>query len=719
MKAQNIFWRLCFCCFCGFLFCLLNGSFSIAEETETQKIIENSLYQGRFPWYSPKDKSIIFLPPAEEAPAKETKNNSPKTNSPLLWLYWGAMTLIILVFSLLVFWAIFKIILENRLKVLPDKDAANEQRRLDALVPEVQDHIHDLLKEAMDAIDRNDFKKAIIFYFSYLLVKLDEYHYIRLHRGKTNFDYALEISAQTGLADIYCQVSDLFDKTYYGAFSISQSDFKQIWQLRDLFQELLLSEQIVSQPATLDNQPDKSAESNRQEPEIANAEIIVNAEIVHEQPPKSLINQVETKNEDSSILNNHDVQEKKSSELFKHLGIFLSIILLMSTGCQKNWKEEYEEVLPRIFYEQSINGDTLFRSVCHSRGMQTEFMKRVPETLNDYDSVVWYAEFSIFQAPLDSNSRLFASTTSSLTTPQNSSVSRSSNNKSSQQRETSYIEYYENWLKAKAGRTLILVDINSPCDRDFWNEMLQIAPSEHENWVKSKLPTISYFEKKQKSFEIFEKKEKKNNIVNSPSSNWFQLELLEKIHEPSGLNGDPSWTKFISSDYSSSFIYKILPGKDMEVVLSIEEIPFLCRKRVGESQILLFSSPQLFLNYYLLKRDHQLLLERLINQLKSPQKILLVRANGGFPQSENIQSSEPYYSIWKYSPFSILAWHMILLILLISFALFPIFGRPKTIPDSELNDFSKHINAYGSLIQKTNQSNWAIRQIERFRKNSR
>lgn len=714
MKAQNIFWRLCFCCFCGFLICLLNESSSMAEENETQKIIENKLYQGRFPWYSPQDKSLVFLPPAEEVPEREMKDDSSKTNSPLLWLYWGAMTLIILVLSLIVFWAIFKIVLETRLKILPDKDAANQQRRLDALVPEVQDHIHDLLKEALDAIDRNDFKKAIIFYFSYLLVKLDEHHYIRLHRGKTNFDYALEIPAQTGLAAIYSQVSELFDKTYYGTFSISQSDFEQIWQLRDLFQELLLSEQIVSQPATLDNQAANSAESNvMQETEI------VNAEIVDEQPPESLINQAETKNEDSSILNNNDVQEKKPSDLFKHLGIFLSVILLMSTGCQKNWKEEYEEVLPRIYYEQSINGDTLFRSVCHSRGMQTDPRKRVPETLDDYDSVVWYAEFSIFQENLDSNSRLFVSTTSSLTTPENSDISRSSNKNSTQQTETSYIEYYENWLKAKAGRTLILVDINSPCNNDFWNEMLKITPEEHKNWVKSNISSMSYFEMKQKSFEIFEKKEKKNDIVNSSSSNWFQLELLKKIHEPSGLNGDPSWTKSISSDYSSSFIYKILPGKDMEVVLSIEEIPFLCRKKVGESQILLFSSPQLFLNYYLLKRDHQLLLERLINQLKSPQKILLVRGNGGFPQSDNIQRFEPYYSIWKYSPFSILAWHMILLVLLISFALFPIFGRPKAIPDSELNDFSKHINAYGSLIQKTNQSNWAIRQIERFRKNSR
>ncbi len=115
--------------------------------------------------------------------------------------------------------------------------------RVEALPFEVRRSTSDLLEQARVHYRSSNFREAIIYLFSHLLVELDKAHVVRLSPGKTNRQYLAEVRrhgpAQRTLGDILQVAMIAFEDVYYGGYPLDRRRFEEVWARLDEFGERL------------------------------------------------------------------------------------------------------------------------------------------------------------------------------------------------------------------------------------------------------------------------------------------------------------------------------------------------------------------------------------------------------------------------------------------------------------------------------------------------
>ena len=90
---------------------------------------------------------------------------------------------------------------------------------------------------AQKASAANDYRNAIIYLFSHVLVSLDQKNLIRLRKGKTNRQYLSELRGFRPLANFYQRVMVPFESTFFGDHDIQEQEFDSCWSRLDQFQQ--------------------------------------------------------------------------------------------------------------------------------------------------------------------------------------------------------------------------------------------------------------------------------------------------------------------------------------------------------------------------------------------------------------------------------------------------------------------------------------------------
>ncbi|MCA9270682.1 MAG: hypothetical protein KDA41_19505 [Planctomycetales bacterium] len=84
----------------------------------------------------------------------------------------------------------------------------------------------DLLGEARRQYQLGDYREAIIYYYSHLLIELDKAQRIRLLRGKTNRQYLGELRDDPQLKDLVGQTMIAFEDVFFGDVELSRERFE-------------------------------------------------------------------------------------------------------------------------------------------------------------------------------------------------------------------------------------------------------------------------------------------------------------------------------------------------------------------------------------------------------------------------------------------------------------------------------------------------------------
>ena len=100
----------------------------------------------------------------------------------------------------------------------------------------------DLLAEARRCYQQRKFGEAIIYFYSYQLVRLDKNHCIRLTQGKTNRQYLRELGPRMTLRRLLEQTMIAFEDVFFGDYAITQARFESCWRRLDEFERLLAEE---------------------------------------------------------------------------------------------------------------------------------------------------------------------------------------------------------------------------------------------------------------------------------------------------------------------------------------------------------------------------------------------------------------------------------------------------------------------------------------------
>ncbi|MBR4753230.1 MAG: hypothetical protein IK077_15895 [Thermoguttaceae bacterium] len=222
------------------------SSSTAARESAESQAFQKSIKKSRFPWLSPETGEVKYLPrEAIEVPKSRPVRNRSSSDS-----QWGGAAFTVVCWAVILTFfvvAIIAIALAIRSMVIKKAllkrrlaaDAQARERRINALAPEAAEQYDDLLLSAEKARADGDYRQALVFYFSYLLVEMDKREFVLLAKGKTNLEYWRELADFTELRTIYRATMNEFERVYFGGASISREEFERVWSRRPRFEDLM------------------------------------------------------------------------------------------------------------------------------------------------------------------------------------------------------------------------------------------------------------------------------------------------------------------------------------------------------------------------------------------------------------------------------------------------------------------------------------------------
>jgi hypothetical protein len=132
----------------------------------------------------------------------------------------------------------------------------------------------------------------------------------------------------------------------------------------------------------------------------------------------------------------------------------------------------------------------------------------------------------------------------------------------------------------------------------------------------------------------------------------------------------------------------------------------------GNGQLIVVTNGSFLLNLPLVNHEHRKLAGHLIQACQGGSRVAFLESG---PEG-------PLLLDWTVPPKPaetareqvLVLVHWCVLGLAYCFCVFPIFGRPKTLPDTTPAEFVQHIDALGELLKRTRDEQYAWRQIEHY-----
>ena len=144
----------------------------------------------------------------------------------LYWLLWIAL---VVAFAILAVWVVRNI----DVKQPSAREGTESGRSLAQSVAQLPFQVEigndDFRSLAAKAFHANDYRQAIIWLFSHVLISLDQKNLIRLKKGKTNRQYLRELADERQLSSYYADVMVPFEATFFGDKDLNREQFASCW----------------------------------------------------------------------------------------------------------------------------------------------------------------------------------------------------------------------------------------------------------------------------------------------------------------------------------------------------------------------------------------------------------------------------------------------------------------------------------------------------------
>lgn len=235
----------------------------LSTDQDAQNAVDNGKNalqsQHLMPWYDPASDSLKPLRLAREK--VEDYPSDPFSWKLPSWLEWiGSATLADLVGDLLrilgyliliilVACAVYFVVRAIMLSKNPNRrkkkkatagiELTGDVDRIDQLPFQLEVPRGNLLDEARRRYEQGDYRTAIIYLYSYKLLRLDERQFIQLTLGKTNRQYLREVRQTPALAQILGQTMGVFEDAFFGQYQIVREQFEPCWQSLTMFHDIL------------------------------------------------------------------------------------------------------------------------------------------------------------------------------------------------------------------------------------------------------------------------------------------------------------------------------------------------------------------------------------------------------------------------------------------------------------------------------------------------
>lgn len=271
-------------------------------------------------------------------------------------------------------------------------------------------------------------------------------------------------------------------------------------------------------------------------------------------------------------------------------------------------------------------------------------------------------------------------------------------------------EWFEDWVSARSGRTLVYVGRDFDAAVWYWDRVQDGLEGE----LLDKLT-------RQKRMAEADYRMRRSAVPQQADGGWFQLDGRYRPREVRTLEGEPDWLAGIDPqgleiELNGRFEYP--DPSPAEVVLGSEGDALVARRRMHGSRLLVVTNGSFLLNLPLVNHEHRKLAGRLIAEIgPSGRSVVFLESGPGGPM---IRNEEPpvgtptgleIFIVW---PTNWILLHLAAAGILFCFSRLPIFGRPRELPPPPTSDFALHVDAVARLMERSGDRSYATARVMHY-----
>lgn len=217
--------------------------------------VQQAFRQGNYPWYDADQDALNLKPDILDGEDAKTANRNQIAKARVApqqattsgsgrgWLTLWIIVLIIAVLIVVgaVIWLVVRMDPPSGFR--DNQGAGDDGRsfgsdRVESLPFELKKTSGNFRAESEAAFRARNYRLAVTYLFSHVLLTLDRHHHIRLRRGKTNRQYLMELnsSSSAALTEYYEYLMVSFESAFFGNHELQRERFEQSWNALPAFE---------------------------------------------------------------------------------------------------------------------------------------------------------------------------------------------------------------------------------------------------------------------------------------------------------------------------------------------------------------------------------------------------------------------------------------------------------------------------------------------------
>jgi hypothetical protein len=282
----------------------------------------------------------------------------------------------------------------------------------------------------------------------------------------------------------------------------------------------------------------------------------------------------------------------------------------------------------------------------------------------------------------------------------------------------------DRWLRDKEDRTLIYIGRDFDARPLYWRKILAKAPPVDRTRDQKELDESEAMFQSQRA-----------TRPQKASCSWFDLDGQAAHRDIRSLDGP--WAEGIdASKIEIELNSRLNPSDDADILLADGDDSVLVSRQsfsvlnpkvrwqpgTHVSHLLVVANGSFLYNVPLVNHEHRKLAGRLIDEVGKAKHVVILDSQNHHPISlagdknnppdQTPQSMLDVFDVW---PLSAILVQWGILIVLLCFAKWPIFGPPRDPPPPPASDFGRHVAALGAAMAVTGDAEYAQSRVQQYR----
>ena len=271
------------------------------------------------------------------------------------------------------------------------------------------------------------------------------------------------------------------------------------------------------------------------------------------------------------------------------------------------------------------------------------------------------------------------------------------------------IEWFEEWLIERPGRTLIYVGRDYDAAAHYWKTVKPAAPNDQHVEIQGRL------------LEVKNDLDKRRAAAGPPQEcDWFTYENKLKPRKVRTLDDCSDWHENVdASKLEIELNGRMKPVPGAWVMLRSQGDMLVSRQTLGDGQLIVVANGSFLLNLPLINHEHRRLACRLIELVGPPsQSVVFLESSSHDPpiaSSDMFAGGPSGFEIFAVWPTNWILLQAAVVGIIFCFWKVPIFGPPRQVKTETLSDFGRHIDAMGELLQLSGDEAFAHARLQQYR----